>query len=179
MRVVDNLSDTVKVVRTLTFNNLPSSFFFQYFCSFGITTDMKVVNRIHITSYKYCTPDRHDILFGEIDLSKKPLDDSPASQIVLNHVEFVKIKFENSDVVYEAAIYNNRNLDEMTTPDKLYVELSGTCVQQLHLTVDEERSVQLQFVLERKLFEMMRQAVGEIRSLDFLFPPQNSNPALM
>ena len=142
-------------------------------------TDLKVVKKISITSFKYCTPDRTDMMFGEIDLSNKPLDDSPASQIILNNVEFVKIKFENSEVIYEAAIYNNRNLDEMQTPDKLYVELSRTCVEQLDLTDDEERSVQIQFVLERKLFDRMRQAIDEIETLDFLFPPPNPNPALM
>ena len=58
-------------------------------------------------------------------------------------------------------------------------DINVTCVEQLNLTVDGERSVQIQFVLERKLFEMMRQAVGEIESLAFCFPPQNPNPALM
>ena len=118
--------------------------------------------------------------FGRIDLTHALHDDTSASQIVLTSVQYILIKFDDSsDTVYEAEIFKDREMEEVQTKDELYVILSERCVKDMAFTNDQTRRVQIQFQLDRRNFLRMHHAVDRLVCMDYLFPPENPNPALM
>ena len=118
--------------------------------------------------------------FGRIDLTHALHDDTSASQIVLTSVQYILIKFDDSsDTVYEAEIFKDREMEEKQTKDEFYVILGDRCVRDMAFTNGQTRRIQIQFQLDRRNFLRMHHAVERLTCMDYLFPPENPNPALM
>ncbi|XP_072018120.1 3'-5' exoribonuclease HELZ2-like isoform X2 [Amphiura filiformis] len=144
---------------------------------FQIRTSLKLLQKITASPSTYLYPHQRNCYFGHIELQKAPLDDSMGSQLVLTCTNSISIQYGSHN--WSARIYTSKEYEYQIHPDEIYVELNKKWVEEGGLSIGETVEIDIDFVLNRQLFDTMRKAVKRLKDVKWLFPPENPNPDIM
>ncbi|OWF45624.1 helicase with zinc finger domain [Mizuhopecten yessoensis] len=146
---------------------------------YSLNTSLQLVNRFllvpgMISGAKYAQDGE---LFARMALEDRLSEDYAGGRLILNSTlawlapqdQKKKEASTNLPKVYEAVI-------EDKGKNFIFLRLSKECVDELHLSCDQEFSVQIQFQLNRLPKCEMHAAIDRLPTLDLVFPPPNKFP---